>query len=154
MQLLSLALIVLAAHADTGAEGLVAAYAAQAKAKATPVQKVIELMNGMLEKGEKEMKAEQIQFATYKQFCEDTTADKQKAIKEATEMIETLKADIAKYAADAEMLGKEIAQHEEDIAVWNGDEKAAYDAMHKDYSESIDALERAIQVLKKQAYDR
>merc|ERR1719515_613348 len=79
-------------------------------------------------------------------------------------MIETLKADIAKYAADAEMLGKEIAQHEEDIAVWNGDmkaatkvreiEKADYDAMHKDYSESIDALERAIQVLKKQAYDR
>jgi len=33
-------------------------------------------------------------------------------------------------------------------------EKADYDATHKDYSESIDALERAIAVLKKQAYDR
>ena len=33
-------------------------------------------------------------------------------------------------------------------------EKADYDAMHKDYSESIDALNRAIAVLKKQAYDR
>ncbi|CAK0897167.1 unnamed protein product, partial [Prorocentrum cordatum] len=33
-------------------------------------------------------------------------------------------------------------------------EKADYDALHKDYSESVDALERAIQVLKKQAYDR
>ena len=33
-------------------------------------------------------------------------------------------------------------------------EKADYDATHKDYSESVDALERAIAVLKKQAYDR
>merc|ERR1719301_151280 len=79
-------------------------------------------------------------------------------------MIEVLKADIQKYAADAELLAKEIAEHEEDIAVWNGDmkaatkvreiEKADYDETHKDYSESIDALERAIAVLKKQAYDR
>merc|ERR1719502_2645681 len=79
-------------------------------------------------------------------------------------MIEVLKADIEKYTADAAQLGKEIAAHEEDIAVWNGDSKAAtkvreieksdYDAMHKDYSESVDALERAIAVLKKQAYDR
>merc|ERR1712224_669533 len=33
-------------------------------------------------------------------------------------------------------------------------EKADYDATHKDYSESVDALERAIAVLKKQAHDR
>merc|ERR1719316_2269439 len=33
-------------------------------------------------------------------------------------------------------------------------EKADYDAMHKDYSESVDALQRAIAVLKKQAHDR
>merc|ERR1719219_575520 len=54
--------------------------------------------------------------------------------------------------------------HDADIAAWTGDKKAAtkvrnmektdYDATHKDYSESIDALERAIAVLKKQAYDR
>merc|ERR1719450_2064618 len=79
-------------------------------------------------------------------------------------MIEVLKADIQKYAADAELLAKEIAEHEEDIAVWNGDikaatkvreiEKADYDETHKDYSESVDALERAIAVLKKQAHDR
>merc|ERR1719235_2332989 len=79
-------------------------------------------------------------------------------------MIEVLKADIQKYAVDAEELAKEIAGHEEDVAVWTGDIKAAtkvreiektdYDAMHKDYSESVDALERAIAVLKKQAHDR
>jgi len=33
-------------------------------------------------------------------------------------------------------------------------EKSDYDALHKDYSESVDALQRAIAVLKKQAYDR
>merc|ERR1719324_494891 len=79
-------------------------------------------------------------------------------------MIEVLKADIAKYTAKAAKLTKEIAGLDEDISVWNGDmkaatkvreiEKADYDALHKDYSESVDALERAIAVLKKQAHDR
>merc|ERR1719262_476046 len=118
----------------------------------------------MLAKGKKEKQDEQVQFAAYKQWCDDTARQKQAAIKEANEMIEVLKADIQKYAADAELLTKEIAEHDEDIAVWNGDmkaatkvreiEKADYDETHKDYSESIDALERAIAVLKKQAYDR
>merc|ERR1719201_2653097 len=85
-------------------------------------------------------------------------------IAEANEKIDMLKADIEKYTSDAEMLTKEIAGHDDDIAAWTGDRKAAtkvramekadYDATHKDYSESIDALERAIAVLKKQAYDR
>merc|ERR1712083_995354 len=58
----------------------------------------------------------------------------------------------------------EIAEHDADISAWTGDQKAAtkvralvkadYDALHKDYSESVDALTRAIAVLKKQAYDR
>merc|ERR1719487_2022146 len=79
-------------------------------------------------------------------------------------MIELLKADISKYTADAAHLAKEIAIHEEDIATWEGDikaatkvreiEKALYDKTHKDYSESIDALGRAIATLKKQSHDR
>merc|ERR1719446_641960 len=130
----------------------------------TPVQKVIQLMQGMLEKGKKEKHDEQVQFAAYKQFCDDTTVEKQRAIEEANEHIEVLKADIQKYTADAARLTKEIAELDEDISIWNGDikaatsvreiEKADYDATHKDYSESIDALQRAIAVLKKQAYDR
>merc|ERR1719221_713913 len=121
-------------------------------------------MEGMFGKGKEEKHAEQVQFAAYKQFCEDTTVEKTRAIKEANEKIEVLTADIEKYAADAARLTKEIAAHDEDIAVWTGDQKAAtkvrliekgdYDAMHKDYSESVSALERAIAVLKKQAYDR
>merc|ERR1719217_477237 len=131
-----------------------------AAASVTPVQKVIELLNGMLEKGKDERHSEQVSFAAFKQWCDDTTVEKQRAIAEANEMIEVLKADISKAAADAARLTKEIAGHDEDIAVWTGDikaatavrgiEKADYDATHKDYSESVDALERAIAVLKKQ----
>merc|ERR1719333_671588 len=138
--------------------------AEEAESKVTPVQKVVELLNGMLEKGKAEMKAEVVQFAAYKQFCEDTKADKENAIEEANAAIAKLKADIQKYAEDAKRLGKEIAEHDEDIAVWTGDvkaatkvrdiEKADYDATHKDYSESIEALQMAIEVLKKQNYDR
>merc|ERR1719465_77267 len=123
-----------------------------------------DIQNGMLEKGKKEKHDEQVQFAAYKQFCDDTTVEKKRAIEEANEMIEILKADIQKYAADAEQLAKEIAEHEADIAVWTGDikaatkvrgiEKADYDATHKDYTESVEALQMAIEVLKKQAYDR
>jgi len=170
---LALMMLATAAHADyvvnrgSGADSLRAAYDAQrtgSKAKVTPVQKVIQLLQGMLEKGKKGKHEEQVQFAAYKQFCDDTTVEKQRAIKEANEMIEMLKADIQAYTVDAETLGKEITALDEDISTWGGDikaatnvrevEKADYDETHKDYSESVDALERAIAVLKKQAHDR
>jgi cell division septum initiation protein DivIVA len=135
-----------------------------ASSEVTPVQKVIQLLQGMLEQGKAEKHEEQVQFAAYKQFCDDTEVEKKRAIAEANERIDILKADISKYTADAARLTKEIAAHDEDISVWTGDSKAAtkvreiekadYDATHKDYSESISALERAIAVLKKQAYNR
>jgi len=122
------------------------------------------MMEGMLEKGKKEKHGEQVQFAAYKQFCDDTTVEKKRAIDEADEQIDVLKADIEKYTATATKMSKEIADHEKDISIWNGDvkattkvraiEKADYDATHTDYSESVDALERAIAVLKKQSHDR
>merc|ERR1719146_5109 len=130
----------------------------------TPVQKVIQLLNGMVEKGKKEKHEEQVQFAAFKQFCDDTTAEKQRAITEATSLMDQLSANIAKNEADAETLAREITQLNQDISVFGGDKKAAtevreienadYLKTHKDYSESIDALEKAINVLKKQAYDR
>jgi len=118
----------------------------------------------MLENCKKEKHDEQVQFASYKQFCDDTTVEKKRAIAEATETIDTLKADIQQYTAKASLLTKEIAGLDEDVSIWNGDIKAAtnvrqiektdYDTLHKDYSESVDALQRAIAVLKKQSHDR
>jgi len=137
---------------------------AESRSEVTPVQKVIQLLTGMREKGKQEKHAEQVQFAAYKQFCDDTTVEKKRDIREAEETIEVLKADIAEYTATAARLTKEIAVHDADIAAWTGDQKAAtkvrkiekvdYDALHTDYSESVDALDRAIAVLKKQANDR
>jgi len=131
--------------------------------KVTPVQKVIELMNNMVEKGKKEKGDEAIQFASFKTFCDNTVAAKQEAIAEAGEMIETLTADIEKYEAEAATLAKEIAGLEADISTWEGDSNAAvkvreieytdYTATHKDYSESISALEAAIATLKKTSGD-
>merc|ERR1719460_276945 len=143
---------------------LTLASAVNVNVQVTPVQKVIQLLQGMAEKGKEEKHAEQVQFASYKQFCDDTTVEKQRAIKENTALMEQLTASIQKAEADAATLAKEIAQLDEDISVWEGDKKAAtevrqlenadYMTTHKDYSESVDALERAIAVLKKQAYDR
>merc|ERR1719478_2035292 len=112
--------------------------------KVTPVQKVIELLENMVEKGTKEKQDEQVQFASYKGFCDNTVSQKQAAIAEATEMIEVLTADIEKYEAEAEELGKAIAMHAADISTWEGDMAAAakvreiehvdYVATHKDLS--------------------
>jgi len=130
----------------------------------TPVQKVIEMLQGMLEKGKKEKHEEQVQFATYKQWCDDTTTEKQKMIKEADQMIEGLHADIEKFEAEAELMTEEIAKLDEDTSVFQGDmkaatkvrevEKADYEATHQDYTESVDALAMAIEVLSKQTHDR
>jgi len=142
---------------------LVLAFSGQVDA-VTPVQKVVQMLENMLQKGKSEKHQEQVQFAAYKQFCDDTSVEKQRAVEEAGQKITVLKADISKFSSDSEQLTKEIAGHDEDMSVWTGDSKAAtkvreiekadYDAMHRDYTESVDALQRAIAVLKQQAYDR
>merc|ERR1719247_2420756 len=111
-----------------------------------------------------EKHSEQVQFATYKQFCEDTEGTVTRQIKESEEKITMLKADIQKYKTETEDLAREIQELEADVATASADQKAAtkvrelerteYEAAHKDYTESIDAIGKAVSVLKKQAYDR
>lgn len=130
----------------------------------TPTQKVLSMLQGMLANGKKEKHQEEINFSAYKQFCEDTASEKSRLIKEANAAIELLTADIAKAVSDAEVLGREIQAHDADIASWQQDVADARDirgaenkdfvATHKDYSESIDALTRAIATLKKENYNR
>merc|ERR550514_2287565 len=117
-------------------------------------------MNSMLEKGKEEKHEEQVQFASYKQFCDDTSVEKTRSIDEANEKIEVLKADIAQYAAHAATLAKEIAGLEEDIAVKTGDikaatkvreiEKADYSKTHADYDNNVVEIEHAIEVEEKE----
>ena len=48
---------------------------AGAAAKATPVQKVTQLHNGMAAKAKQEKHEEQVQFAVCEQFCYNTTIE-------------------------------------------------------------------------------
>merc|ERR1719207_332393 len=137
------------------------AVADASKSKVTPVQKVVQLLQGMVEEGKKEKKNEQVEFSKYQAWCRDTIKDRKRAISEEEATIEQLLADIAKYKTDAEKLAEEIAVHEADIATWTADIKAAttvralekddYMASAKNYEESIAALKNAIAVLEKQA---
>jgi len=70
-----------------------------------------------------------------------------------------VRAEAQKKAADedaktAETEVKKAEKAKDTLTKTRTEEKADYDATHKDYSESVDALERAIDVLKKQSYDR
>merc|ERR1719265_1918556 len=102
-------------------------------------------------------------MSAFKTFCDNTVAAKQAAIAEATEQIDVLTADIEKYESDAATAGKEVASLDADISTWEGDTVAAvkvraientdYVATHKDYSETISALEMAISTLMKTSGD-
>merc|ERR1719327_1578819 len=130
----------------------------------TPVQKVIQLLQEMQMKGKAEMKDEAVKFSTYKQFCDDQTAFKTEAIKKANALMEQLAADIQMAESEVKQLAAQIAELDAEIAGYKGDEKAAtevrdkekedYKKTHLDYSESVDALQRAIGILKRQQFDR
>merc|ERR1719217_1674580 len=151
------------AHMLCGLLVLFAPIAAEEQ-KVTPVQKVLELMKGMLEKGKAEKNEEEVKFSAYSQWCDNQDRIKQKEIAEANEKIEKLNAEIAKATADIDELTARIQELDEDIGRWKKDqgsattirekEKADFTATLQDYSESIDALERAINVLKKQSADK
>jgi len=129
----------------------------------TPIQKVLEMMDTMMATAKKEKQEEMVRFSSFQQWCESTKAEKERDIKVASDQIEALKASIIKNEADADKLGEEISALNKDIDSWSSEskkstavrtsEKKEYEATHLDYSESIDALERAIQVLKKREKD-
>merc|ERR1719326_588608 len=89
---------------------LVAMVACAGAAKVTPVQKVVQLMEGMVAKGNEEKQAEQVQFAAYSKWCKQTSVSKFRAINEAAEAIQNLKADIEKYTSDAAHARRAIAR--------------------------------------------
>jgi chromosome segregation ATPase len=124
----------------------------------TPIQKVIQMLEDMHAKGVAEKEAEAAAHTEYMQFCKDTAWDKSTSIKTAKAAIEELTADIGKGGADILVATKEIAALDADITQWTKDVKRETDmrdeahkvfaATHEDYSDAIDAVERALQTLK------
>jgi hypothetical protein len=131
----------------------------QLGAGVTPVQKVLQMMQEMKQKAMAEKEEEIKIFEEYEDWCKNTATDKKHEIITATDAIERAEAAIEKHSAAETRLTDEIAAVSADIAQWEGDhaaatevretEKADYDKTHTDYSESLDALERAIIALKK-----
>jgi len=138
----------------------VAAMAVSASAvSVTPIAKVLSMMEEMKAKGIAAKKDEEVHFSTFTQFCTDTRGNKQKAIDAGALKIEKLEADIATENADIESATEDLAELDEDLGRWDVDKKAAtdvrkkertdYDATHADYASTLDAVERALIVIKK-----
>jgi len=147
----------------SGLASAASAFDGAQRTEVTPIQKVVELLNGMVAKGKAEKHDEEVAFAKFHQWCDSTRASTTKSIKEAAAQIEQLTADIAKAEADAEELAGDIKELEKSIADDEAELKEAtgvrekdrsdYLDTHKDLSESVDAIERAIAVLKSREKD-
>eukprot|EP00444_Apocalathium_aciculiferum_P002682 CAMPEP_0183396556 /NCGR_PEP_ID=MMETSP0370-20130417/10072_1 /TAXON_ID=268820 /ORGANISM="Peridinium aciculiferum, Strain PAER-2" /LENGTH=698 /DNA_ID=CAMNT_0025577357 /DNA_START=42 /DNA_END=2138 /DNA_ORIENTATION=+ len=135
---------------------LLAAWAAFSGAEATavsPIQKVLQMLQEMHDKGVEEQKAEAVRFSSFNQFCGDTSAARSKAIEDATEKIGKLSADIGKAEADIDAAADKTAELEEDMGRWKKDSKAAadvrekerfdYEATRSELADAVDACERA-----------
>mmetsp|Transcript_55237 Transcript_55237/g.103564 ORF Transcript_55237/g.103564 Transcript_55237/m.103564 type:complete len:681 (+) Transcript_55237:40-2082(+) len=130
----------------------------------TPVQKVVTLMEKMMDKGKTEIEAEKTQFAEYVKFCETTTAEKKTAIEEADATIESLTAAIDKATADVDRLTNEIAELDGIIATTSAEKANATAIRDKqaadfaktfgDYVDSITAIGKALTALKEQPKTR
>jgi len=128
------------------------------------VQKVIKMLEDMSATAKKEMADEQVAFGKFTVWCKQETASLAKEIKENGESIEMLGTEIGKLTQEVEELGEAIKGLQDGVAKDEADVKsetaqrekdhAAFLEEEKDYSESVDALERAIAVLAKQDYDR
>merc|ERR1719271_2382344 len=120
-------------------------------------------MDGMLSKGKSEKHEEEVEFAKFKEWCDQVRDEKTRSIAEATAEIEDLAAAIDKAESDAEVLTEEVANLEKEVNQLTAEadsataqrkkEKADYNAAHKDLSESIDAIARATQTLKRREAD-
>jgi septal ring factor EnvC (AmiA/AmiB activator) len=138
--------------------------AEQSSRSVAGVQKVINMLTDMSATAKKEKNEEEIAFGKFTVWCKQETASLAKEIKENGETIELLETEIGKLTQDVAALGEAIGELSDNVAKYEADVKsetaqrekdhAAFLEEEKDYSESVDALERAIAVMSKQDYDR
>jgi len=129
----------------------------------TPLQKVVQMLEGVLAKGKAEKQDESVEFAKYQAWCDGVQKAKKQSIKELGDEIMQLTADADAADADAEVLGQEIGDLNKETGSLTAQKNTAtalrkkentdYKAAHLDVSESIDAIGRAIAVLKSRKAD-
>jgi len=122
------------------------------------------MLEDMSATAKKEKNDEEIAFGKFTVWCKQETASLEREIKQNGETIALLEAQIDKLTQDVAALGEAIEKLDANVAKYNADVKSetaqrekdhvAFLEEEKDYSESVDALDRAIAVLSKQDYDR
>jgi len=145
----------------------VAAVAADARASevsGSAVEKVIQMLNVMSANSKRDKQEEEVAFAKFSTFCSLESQSFTKKIAKNDEELESLAGSIGKLTENIKGLGKSMEKLNNDVAEYEADKKTAaerrkedyeaFQAESQDFAESVDALERAIEVLQKQDYDR
>ena len=130
---------------------------------ATPLSKVLDMLDGMVGTCKEEKNAEETEFAKFTQWCASTRTGYKRSIAEASSKIEQLQADITKASADA---AEHKAMAEEHTAKADVAEKEFANATairkkeHTDFSSTrddfagaINSIERAKSTLKSRSAD-
>jgi len=139
-------------------------HAAAMRSASSPVQKVVEMLGEMKTKGIKEMEEEQQIFFDYSKFVTRRTRDLSYEIKtgiatasKLQSSIEQAEGDLKQFAARLDEIDAQAATEEKSLSAateLRGSEHAKFLADQTDYSESLYALDRAIQVLASRDVDR
>lgn len=120
----------------------------------SPVEKVITLLEDLIEQTEDEGKAEASTYDEFACFCKDTTLEKSDSVTDGQDNIESLSASISEKTATRNEKIDEIASRKkrqealaktlEETKVRLEKERAEYEATAADLSKAIDSLENAI----------
>jgi len=142
---------------------LLATFSTANAAKVTPIEKVLEMMNGMVEKGVAAKQDEEVKFSAFDQWCTNQQRIKNDEIEAGWNKIQALKAQIEKHDSDIAQLTDRIEELDADVGRWEKDRQAAtavrdkenadFKATVTDYTESLTAIAGAIEVLSKQQGD-
>merc|ERR1719174_2049968 len=132
--------------------------------KTTPVQKVLEMMGEMKVKAEKIKEQEASTFRKYANWADDQETELGFEIKTGKSEIEKLKASIESADMDVAKFAKQITSMEKDIDRMETEMKEATDlrkkdndvfmSTQKDLAESVDAIEKAQEVIQSGAKDK
>jgi len=127
-------------------------------AKVTPVEKVMELLENLRTKVEKEGKTQAAAYDKYACFCKEQADKKLHATEESAKMIKYLslriddiQATTPGYVAEVAELSKNASEYEKDIEAGQDKrdkEHASYVKAEKDLAAAIDAAKGAIKALK------
>lgn len=131
---------------------------------ATPVTKVVKMLHAMIVKGVEEKNAEEVAFVAFKQWSDGQRRVKAEDVQASDDAIEAFSAKIQKTQTRIRSLTERVQELEEDMGRWKKDQSSAsavrqrettdYQATAQDYSETLDALDRATGILQKQQVDR